>query len=197
MPALGSLRVRLPLVFLAGIILAGLVTTLIAIRLFRDFAHDQALSKLSREANGIAQLYAKAVEQSYAAKNAKRSPDQRAPAKVTARSLELATGDKIFFEGPNRLFPGQDTQPIPGLQRLPPTTFDWISGKSGTFEFTPPGTQHRYYAVANPIVTGTRTLGATPIGAIIVATKKTDVSQRVYDLIERLAIAGILGLLVS
>ena len=34
----GSLRVRLPLVFLAGIILAGLVTTLIAVRLFRDFA---------------------------------------------------------------------------------------------------------------------------------------------------------------
>jgi hypothetical protein len=51
---LGSLRVRLPLVFLAGLILAGLVTTLIAVRLFRDFAHDQALSKLSREANGIA-----------------------------------------------------------------------------------------------------------------------------------------------
>jgi len=49
----GSLRVRLPLVFLAGIILAGLVTTLIAVRLFRDFSHDQALAKLSREANGL------------------------------------------------------------------------------------------------------------------------------------------------
>src|SRR5581483_9200414 len=38
---------------------------------------------------------------------------------------------------------------------------------------------------------------ATPLGAIVVATPKTDVSQRVYDLIERLAVAGILGLLVS
>jgi signal transduction histidine kinase len=196
---LGSLRVRLPLVFLAGLILAGLVTTLIAVRLFRDFAHDQALSKLSREANGIAHLYAQAVNDSYARKNGKNSSDRGAPAKVTAKSLELATGDKIYILGPHRLFPGQDSQPIPGLQTLPAkTTFDWFSGKSGTFEFTLPGTHRRYYAVANPIVTGAGTGGgSTPFGAIVVASRKTDVSQRVYDLIERLAIAGILGLLVS
>ena len=54
---LGSLRVRLPLVFLAGIVLAGVITTAISIRLFQDFARDQALSKLSSEAYGIAQLY--------------------------------------------------------------------------------------------------------------------------------------------
>jgi signal transduction histidine kinase len=196
MPVLGSLRVRLPLVFLAGIILAGLVTTLIAVRLFRDFSHDQALAKLSREANGIAHLYAKSVNESYAFKNSKKSNDRKPPKQVTAGSLELATGDTIFFLGPHRLFPGQDTQPIPGLEPFPAkTTFDWISGKSGTFEFTLPGTKHRYYAVANPIVTG-RT-GSDAIGAIVVATRKTDVSARVYDLIERLALAGILGLLVA
>jgi signal transduction histidine kinase len=184
----------LPLVFLAGIILAGLVTTLIAVQLFRDFSHDQALAKLSREANGIAHLYAQAVKESYASKSGKKSSDRLPPANVTAKSLELATGDKIFFLGPH-LFPGQGSKPIPGLQRLPPTTFDWISGKSGTFEFTPPGTQRRYYAVANPIVTGKT--GSDAIGAIVVATKKTDVSARVYDLIERLTLAGMLGLLVA
>jgi len=184
----GSLRVRLPLVFLAGIILAGLVTTLIAVQLFRDFAHDQALSKLSREARGIAQLYAQGVVASYGNK-----VDRRAPPKYTADSLEKATGDKLFFEGPHQLFPGQ----ITGLKRLPPTTWDWISGKSGTFEFTPPGQHRRYYAVATPIVVTGAGKDTTPIGAIIVATPKTDVSQRVYDLIERLAIAGILGLAVS
>jgi len=195
----GSLRVRLPLVFLAGIILAGLVTTLIAVRLFRDFAHDQALSKLSREANGIAKLYANAVPSSYAATSTKRSNDRQAPTRVTAQNLELATGDKVFFLGPNRLFPGQSNEPIPGLPHLKiaPKTFNWISGKSGTFEFTPPGTHARYYAVANPIVTGAGGASSIPFGAIVVATKKTDVTQRVYDLIERLAIAGILGLLVS
>ena len=184
---LGSLRVRLPLVFLAGIILAGLVTTLIAIRLFRDFAHDQALTKLSREAHGIAQLYAQGVTKGYGNKQ-----DERAPTKFTAESLEKATGDSLFFIGPHRLYPGQ----ITGLRRLPSGTFDWISGKSGTFEFTPPGTHRRYYAVANPIVTGTGK-DTTPLGAIVVATPKVDVSQRVYDLIDRLAQAAVLGVLVS
>src|SRR4029079_8626214 len=196
MPVLGSLRVRLPLVFLAGIIRAGLVTRLIAVRLFRDFSHDQALAKLSREANGIAHLYAKSVNQSYAFKNGKKSTDRRAPAKVAAQSLELATGDKIFFLGPHRLFPGQDTQPRSGVgASRTATTCDWISAKSGTFEFTLPGTNHRYYAVANPIVTGQT--GSDAIGAIVVATRKTDVSARVYDWIERLTLAGILGLLVA
>ncbi|HEY0417810.1 MAG TPA: HAMP domain-containing protein, partial [Gaiellaceae bacterium] len=185
---LGSLRVRLPLVFLAGILLAGLVTTLIAVRLFRDFAHDQALSKLSREANGIASLYAQGVAASYG-----NATDRRAPSKITADSLEKATGDRIYFIGPHRLFPGQ----ITGLTVLPPTTWDWISGKSGTFEFTPPGKHRRYYAVANPIVTGKPGPQSTPLGAIVVATPKTDVSQRVYDLIERLAVSAILGLLVA
>src|SRR4051794_39028735 len=191
---LGSLRVRLPLVFLTGILLAGLVTTLIAVRLFRDFAHDQALTKLSREANGIASLYASAVPKSYAAKSGKKSSDQRAPAAFTAKSLQLATGEKLFFMGPHSLFPGQE--PISGLKRLPPTTFEWISGKSGTFEFTPPGAHRRYYAVANPIITGTKS-DSQVVGAIIVATPKTDVSHRVYSLLERLALAGILGLIIA
>jgi signal transduction histidine kinase len=193
----GSLRVRLPLVLLAGIILAGLVTTLISVQLFRDFSHDQALAKLSSEANGIALLYATSVNESYALKNGKKSSDRGAPSKVTAKSLELATGDQIFILGPHRLFPGLDSQPIPGLQHFPAkTSFDWLSGESGTFEFTLPGTHSRYYAVANPIVTGTPG-SSPPFGAIVVATKKTDVSARVYDLIERLTLAGILGLLVA
>jgi len=137
MSIFGSLRVRLPLVFLAGIILAGLVTTLIAVRLFRDFAHDQALSKLSREAHGVAQLYANAVSASYASKNAKKSNDRSAPTSVTAQTLALATGDKIFFVGPLRLFPGQVSQPIPGLQRLPPTQSRGVSTTS-TFRGAPP-----------------------------------------------------------
>src|SRR5436305_9095924 len=195
MSRLGSLRVRLPLIFLAGIVLAGLITTLIAVRLFRDFAHDQALAKLSREAHGIALLYAQAVPQSYASKSTKKSRDRQAPTQYTAESLRLATGDKIYFIGPHRLFPGQK-EPIKRLTRLvlPNSTFNWISGTSGTFEFTPPGEHVRYYAVANPI--NFRGSGTT-IGAIVVATKKTDVSHRVYSLIDRLAIAGILGLLIA
>jgi signal transduction histidine kinase len=186
---LGSLRVRLPLVFLAGILLAALVTTLIAVRLFQNIARDQTLANLSREANGIAQLYANAVNESYARKSTKKSSDRQAPAPFVARTLERATGDKIYLLGPHRLFPKQ----VIGLQVLPPQTFDWVSGKSGTFVFTPPGAKSQYYGAANPVSLG----GGQTIGAIVVATKKTSVSKRVTQLVERLAISGILGLLVA
>lgn len=189
MSVFGSLRVRLPLVFLAGIILAGIVTTLIAVRLFQNIARDQTLSKLSREANGIAHLYANAVNESYANTSTKKSTDKRAPAPFVATTLERATGDKIFLLGPHILAPGQ----VIGLKELPPRTFDWISGKSGTFVFTPPGAKGQYYAAANPVSLG----GSTTIGAIVVATKKTSVNKRVTQLIERLAISGLLGLLVA
>ena len=75
---------------LLGIVLAGVITTVIAVRLFHQYAHDQALSKLSREANGVAQLYANAVNESYAAQNGKRSTDQRAPTRFVAEQLEQA-----------------------------------------------------------------------------------------------------------
>jgi signal transduction histidine kinase len=180
---MNSLRVRLPLVFLAGIALAGVVTTVIAIQLFKSFAHDQALGSLNREATGVADLYTTAIEASYG------NPDDRSPPKFAAKNLELATGDKIYLIGP-RIFPGQDN--VTGLKRLPIQTIDWKSGKSLTFEFTPPGTHRTHLAVAKPIY-----LGKQSVGAIVVATPKTDVSQRVTDLIKRLAVAGLLGLLAA
>jgi signal transduction histidine kinase len=182
---LGSLRVRLPLVFLAGILIAGAITTAISVRLFQQFAHDQALSKLSREAYGIARLYSPAS--SYG-----NQKDTRAPSTFDAESLEQATGDRIYFVGGHTIFPGQ----ITGLHRLPSATIDWISGRSLEFEFRPPGTRRTFLAVANPIFL-TKDNASSPVGAIIVATPKTGVSHSVTALIERLAIAGLLGLLVA
>ncbi len=180
---IGSLRVRLPLVFLAGIVLAGLITTLIAVRLFQDYAHDQALSSLNREAHGIGTLYSNAVRASYG----NRSGDRQAPT-FAADNLEQATGDKIYWIGPEP-FPGQQ---VTGLKHLPAKTIDWQSGRSLSFELTPPGTHRKYLAVANPIFLGTQA-----IGAIVVATPKTSVRHRVALLIQRLTIAGALGLLVA
>jgi signal transduction histidine kinase len=201
MPMLGSLRVRLPLVFLAGIVLAGVITTAISIRLFQNFARDQALSKLNHEANGIAELYSASVNASYGNVTKKGQPADRLPPKFAAKNLEKATGDRIYLAGPKAgLFPGQANQ-ITGLRSLPAGTIDWLSGKSLTFEFTPPDAHRTFLAVANPVVSGTpsqlRKGVGTTIGAIIVATPKTDVRSRVNSLIERLAIAGILGLLIA
>jgi len=180
---LGSLRVRLPFVFLAGIVLAILITAAISVRLFQQFAHDQTLSELTREANGIALLYSSALNASYGTQH-----DRAAPI-FAASSLERATGDKIYFVGVRQLFPGQGAI---GLRRLPLKTIDWKSGRSLSFQFKPPDARRTYLAVANPIF-----LGRTSIGAIVVATPKTDVSNRVASLIKRLAAAGLFGVLFA
>jgi two-component system OmpR family sensor kinase len=190
---LGSLRVRLPIVFLAGILLAAVITTLISIRLFQDFSRDQALTKLKREGNGVAQLYSAAVIASYGNVDKKGKSRDRKPPTFDAPNIERATGNKIYFIGPG-LFPGQGFK---GLAQLPRGTVDWISGRSLTFEFTPPGADRTYLAVANPIILNPGSKDETTIGAIVVATKKTDVNALVTPLTERLALAGVLGLLVA
>src|SRR5438067_11209516 len=91
-----SLRVRLRLLFLAGIVLAGLVTTLIAVQLFRQFSRNQTLSELRREANGVAELYSNAVKETFSASQRKNS--RRAPTFARA-NLEKATGDLIGYVG--------------------------------------------------------------------------------------------------
>jgi signal transduction histidine kinase len=178
-----SLRVRLPLLFLGGIVLTGIVTTLIAVQLFRTFARHQTLSELRREAAGIAQLYSSAVAADFAAG---QGDSRRAPT-FARKELEHATGDKIYFNGPVSPFPGED----PGLPRLHLNKIDWTSGQALTFQFTPPHLTGAYYAVANPVV-----VGHTTIGAIVVAKKKTAINALVDSLVRRLAIAFAGGLLV-
>jgi len=51
-----------------------------------------------------------------------------------AANLENATGDLIYFDGVN-LFPGEKS----GLRPLNLKSIDWSSGKTLTFDFTPPG----------------------------------------------------------
>ncbi len=178
-----SLRVRLPLIFIGGILVAAFVTTAIAVQLFRSFARDQTLSQLRQEADGIAKLYSDAVNQDF---NASGRNSRRAPT-FARKNLEKATGDRIYFDGPPP-FPGENS----GLRPLELKRIDWTSGQALSFEFVPPGLHSTYLAVANPVVLGNR-----PIGAIVVAKEKTDVSNRVVALIERLALAGMLGLLVA
>ncbi|HEY3184264.1 MAG TPA: HAMP domain-containing sensor histidine kinase [Gaiellaceae bacterium] len=175
-----SLRVRLPLLFLAGIAVAGVVTTVIAVRLFQDFAHDQAVAELTREANAIAQLYANAANETFGSQH-------RLPPKLTRESLERATGDRIYYAGVP-LFTGEKSD----LRTLPQTIVRWEDGKQRSFEFTPPGAHRKYLAVANPLV-----YGQQPVGAIIVAQPTTNVSDRVFGLVRRLTIAGALGLLIA
>ena len=94
---LNSLRFRLPALFLAGIALSGLVTSLIALRLFQDYTRKETLVELRQEATGLAQLYAE---------SARRVSDEgKASPAFAAEKLEAATGDRLFYVGAP-LFPG-------------------------------------------------------------------------------------------
>src|SRR6266581_3271585 len=93
-----SLRFRLPAFFLAGVALAGIVSTAIAVQLFQDHIRSQSLSELKREARGLAELYGQAA--------VKSSDEGRSGPGFAATELERATGARLFYVGAN-VFPGQ------------------------------------------------------------------------------------------
>ena len=88
---LGTLRFRLTALFLTVVLVFGLVSIALAVRLFQDVTHDQSVTELRREASGLAALYAE---------SALRSSDEgaRAP-EFAAKKLELATGDELYYVG--------------------------------------------------------------------------------------------------
>jgi signal transduction histidine kinase len=180
----GSLRFRLPALFLLGIVISGIVAALIALRLFQSYTRDQGLGELRREASGLAQLYAD---------SALRSVDtgQRAPS-FAASKLELATGDKLYYVGAP-VFPGERS----GLKKLPasvvPPDVAAIE-HTVTFEFVPPGETRTYLAVAEALRLEAR---AEPFGALVVAKPKTELQRQWLPLVERLGLAFLFGAAVA
>jgi len=103
---LGTLRFRLTALFLAVVLVFGLASIALAVRLFQDVTREQTVRELEREASGLAALYAE---------SALRASDEGAKApEFAAKKLELATGDTLYYVGAS-LFPGQRF----GLTRLP------------------------------------------------------------------------------
>jgi len=178
---LKSLRFRLPALFLLGIVVSGLIATAIALALFQNYARQQLLTKLRREANGLTQLY---QTQAITANNTGGRTLRFAP-----RQLERATGDKIFYVGAD-VFPDQ----VSGLRPLPQNSVNWRSGKKRTFEFRPAGFKRTYLAVLQPLRLAPK---SSPFGALIVATPKTEITSRLEPLVERLALAFAGGLLIA
>ncbi len=169
-----SLRFRLPALFLAGILLAGLVSTAIAFRLFQNYTRDQTLKELRREAAGITQFYA----------------DEAGRTEFSRAQLEHATGDKIFYlplPGLS-LLPGADIKvPPPGVDRVAVT-----SGRKRQLEFRLPGEHRTYLGVARPLY-----LGKAYFGTMVVAKPKTELTNRLFTLVARLAIAFGVGVAIA
>ena len=170
-----SLRFRLPALFLAAIALAGLIATLIAVRLFQSYTHDQSVSELRREARGLAQLYAESARQT--------SEGARAPV-FAASKLEAASGNRLFYVGPGA-FPGEDA----GLTRLSVGDIgvDVSAGQIRNFEFTPPGEDRPFLAASYPLRPGGPNTPA--FGSLVVATPNADVRDEWVTLATRLALA--------
>ena len=176
---LRSLRFQLPALFLLGLVVAGLVSAAIALRLFRSYAQNQArhqaYNEVGREANGLTQLYRK----------------QAGRKLLSAHQLELATGDKIFYRGLD-LFPGQGNP----FTVLPKNVVNQRAIRTRRnplyFTFRPPGTRQRLLAAALPLQ-----VGRTVFGTIVVAKPETVLNQRWLALIERLLIAFGGGVLVA
>jgi two-component system sensor histidine kinase BaeS len=179
---LGSLRFRLPALFLVGVVVSGVIAAAIAFALFQNYAHKQLLGKLRREANGLTQLYER---QAIAANDTGARPLRFAP-----EQLERATGDKIFYIGTD-VFPGSGPT---GLRQLPQDAVDWRAGKTRSFEFRPPGFTRTYLAVLQPLRLAPK---SAPFGALIVATPKTEIATGLRRLIERLGLALIAGIVAA
>ena len=180
----GSLRFRLPAVFLLGIVLAGLVSALIAVQLFSGYTRNQSYEELGREARGIARLYGDA---------ALRAADEGTPAPDFApAALELATGDQLFYVGAPA-FPGQTT----GLERLAESAIPAAALTSNgpyRFHFRPPGRTRTYLAVSQPL---RLERDGPALGAIVVAKAQDVVRDQWLPLVARLAAAFAIGGLLA
>jgi signal transduction histidine kinase len=179
-----SLRFRLPALFLAGIALTGLVSTLIAFGLFRNYTQNQAKRELRREAAGLTQLYAEQVR-----KTQERGTE---PPFFAASKLERASGNRLFYVGAPP-FSGQAS----GLRPLPTRAVDWdalLRGETLEFEFTPPGEDRTFLAVAHPFYLEE---GGPPFGGLVVATPQAQLRDQAMRLVARLALALLVGLIVT
>jgi signal transduction histidine kinase len=181
---LGTLRFRLTALFLAAVLVFGLVSIGLAVRLFQDVTRSQSIKELEREAEGLAKLYAQSALQS-------SDEGTKAPA-FAAETLELATGEELYYVGAS-LFPGERF----GLQRI-------LRGALGdarlererlvTFVFTPPGDDRKLLAAAQPV---RLVRGTEPFGWLIVANPTAELREQWLTLLGRLALALAAGIALA
>ena len=180
---LRSLRFQLPALFLLAVVISGLVSAAIALRLFRTYAENrsrqQAYAEVGREANGITQLYGR----------------QAGRRLLSARRLELATGDRIFFSPRARgldIFPGQGQAFTPLPRGVVNNRAMEQRKKPLNFVFQPPGSHQKLLGAALPL-----RVGDSFFGTLVVAKPETVLNQKWLALIERLLLAFAGGVLVA
>src|ERR687885_392259 len=112
---LRSLRFRLPALFLAGVVAAGLVAAAVAFQLLQGYVEHRARAEVRREVVGLTRLY------SYQATHTNTL--------LPVKTLEQATADRLFF-----IPPARGISPFVGaneLPRLPPELIDLRRVRAG------------------------------------------------------------------
>ncbi len=178
---LGTLRFRLTALFLAVVLVFGLVSIALAVRLFQNVTHAESVNELKREAAGLAGLYAEAALRS--------SDEGTAAPEFAADNLERATGDELFYVGLSP-FPGQRF----GLRQLPRAALGDVELDTEavvTFEFTPPDSSRELLAAAQPVQL---VQGTEPFGWLVVAKPVTELREQWVTLLGRLAFALAVGI---
>ena len=181
---IGTLRFRLTALFLMVVLVFGLASIALAVRLFQDVTRTESIRELEREAAGLADLYAQA---------AVRASDEgtKAP-EFAARNLELATGNELYYVGVS-LFPGQRF----GLKRLQRSALGDVEldrNRLVTFEFTPADDDRALIGAAQPVRLAP---GTEAFGWLVVATPVTEVREEWVTLLGRLALALAVGIALA
>jgi signal transduction histidine kinase len=170
----GSLRFRLPALFLLGIVLAGVVSTLISIRFFQSYNHERAVDELRSESVGIVQLYAR------------QAASQEVPISQLRRAIG---GDRIFYVP---VVPGAELF-VGDLPPLPPKTVDLKAlANEGSLTMSLHTRGTKYLAVARPVK-----IGDQLFGAVVVAKPNSQLHSRLIALLQQLALAFAGGLVVA
>ena len=180
---LSSLRFRLPALFLLGIVVSGLIATIVALRLFQGYVLSRSKADLRREAIGLTQVFAQqAITANDTGLPSRASPDSSNVRPATVSSTSVSPRSRTRASRAS------------GSSNLQQKTVNWRSGKTVTFEFTPPGAKKVYLAVARPLKLETK---GPAFGDLIVAKPKTELTHQLIPLLERLAIASLGGILVA
>jgi signal transduction histidine kinase len=180
---LRSLRFKLPAIFLTAIVLAALVSTALAVRLFQQYTQNRTRDALRREARGIAALYVdmglRGLMETF-----------------RGETMSEATGDLVYY-APRALgvvsFPGQ-AQPLRTLPPLSQTQVELLDkGRTLNLTIDPPGPVGPLLAAAAPV-----RVSHTPVlGAVVVGTPRSQLRSSWLTLIDRLALAFAGGIVVS
>ena len=173
---LRSLRFRLPALFLLGIVLAGVVATLIAVRFFQGYTRTHAATELRAESAGIVQLYGQRAGVGH----------------VSLKNLRFALGkDRVFWVPP---VPGASLLVGP-LPKLPPSAvpLEKLRGHDApAFDFTSAGGS--YFGVAQEVQLGSASVSA---GTLVVAEPESELRSRWLQLAWELALAFGIGIPVA